>query len=144
MLEKELIVDKESEIDMCCASWLHDVLEDCPQIKEEEIVDAVGSRVLSLIKELTNPSKGVKAPRAVRKQMDRDHLLTVRKEAKIIKLADRICNLRDMEKAPEDFIVLYIAESRALLEVLRNTNKTLEDQLESIIKSYESRYAKSV
>lgn len=138
LLEKEVIVDKDSEIDMCCASWLHDVLEDCPQIKEEEIVDAVGSRVLSLIKELTNPSKGANAPRAVRKQMDRDHLSTVRKEAKIIKLADRICNLRDMAQAPKDFMRLYVAESRALLEVLRGTNKTLESMLEDIIKSYES------
>lgn len=132
--------EPETALNMCCAAWLHDVLEDCPQITEQEIVASVGPEVLALVKELTNPSKGVKAPRAVRKQMDRDHLAVVSKEAKIIKLVDRICNLKDIEQGDQDFIPLYTAESRALLEVLRGTNEVLEDQLQKQIEFYETRY----
>jgi (p)ppGpp synthase/HD superfamily hydrolase len=130
--------EPELALNVCCAAWLHDVLEDCPQITEQEILDATGPEVLALVKELTNPSKGVKAPRAVRKQMDRDHLAVVSKEAKVIKLADRICNLRDIEQGDKDFIPLYTAESRALLEVLKGTNEVLEGQLLQKIEFYES------
>lgn len=138
LIEKENW-ESELALNVCCAAWLHDVIEDCPYIAEQEILDAVGPEVLVLVKELTNPSKGVKAPRFIRKQMDRYHLAVVSKEAKIIKLADRICNLRDIEKADKDFIVLYTAESRALLEVLRGVCPILEDQLQKQIEFYESR-----
>src|SRR5690606_5988102 len=95
----------DQRILMGAAAWLHDVLEDCPHISPDEIVEASGEAVLKLVRELTNPSKGVKAPRAVRKQMDRDHLKHVSWDAKIIKLFDRICNLRDLEQCPDrDFL----------------------------------------
>lgn len=134
--------DAEKTIRVSCAAWLHDVLEDCPQITEERMASEVGWDVVNLVKELTNPSKGVKAPRAVRKQMDRDHLASVSRSAKIIKLIDRICNLQDMEQGDKDFIPLYVAESRALLEVLKGTDEQLESQLLDIIESYETKYGR--
>jgi len=132
--------DSDDALIMCCAAWLHDVIEDCPQVAEQEIVDATDQKVLELVKELTNPSKGVKAPRAVRKQMDRDHLAVVSREAKIIKLVDRICNLRDIEQGDKDFIPLYVSESRSLLETLTGTDPILEKQLLNQIEKYETAY----
>lgn len=112
------------------SSWLHDVEEDCPQISHERIVSETDIETLNLVLELTNPSKGSKEPRAVRKKMDRDHLATVSWEAKVIKLCDRIVNLSDMQKCPDkSFIALYAKESRALLEVLRGTDQELELEL---------------
>ena len=112
------------------AAWLHDVLEDCPQITKERIIAETDEETYNLVFELTNPSKGVKASRAVRKQMDRDHLRTVSWEAKIIKLHDRIVNLRDMEKCPEkDFLALYAKESRQLLDCIKDADEKLAERL---------------
>lgn len=119
---------------MVSAAWLHDVLEDCPHITEAEIVEATDEATLQLIKELTNPSKGVKAPRHVRKQMDRDHIANASQEAKIIKLYDRISNLYDMSGCNDkEFILLYTDESLLLLKALEGTNSSTENALMFII-----------
>jgi (p)ppGpp synthase/HD superfamily hydrolase len=83
-------------ISMLCAALMHDLLENTA-VTEEDIEFATDKDALKLVKELTNPSKGVKAPRAIRKQMDREHLATASKEAKTIKLIDRIINLMDIQ-----------------------------------------------
>jgi len=116
---------------MGAAAWLHDVLEDCPQISATVIKNKCGQPVLELVQELTNPSKGSRAPRAVRKQMDRDHLKVVSPEAKLIKLIDRNCNLRDMDRCDDPgFMRLYARESLQLLECLRGTDMGQERSLE--------------
>lgn len=115
---------------MVSAAWLHDVLEDCPHITEAEIIEATDEATLQLVKELTNPSKGAKAPRHVRKQMDRDHIANASQEAKIIKLYDRILNLCDMyECGDKEFILLYTDESLLLLKSLEGTDSSLENAL---------------
>lgn len=123
---------------MAKAAWLHDVLEDCPQITKERIINEVDEETYNLILELTNPSKGSKEPRAVRKQMDRDHLKHVSWEAKIIKLLDRAANLSDLESdfvgnlatgPDKGFLSTYAAESRLLLECLKDTDEQLEKLL---------------
>lgn len=125
------------EISMLCAALLHDSIEDTP-IKDKDIEDVTDKDTLRIIKELTNPSKGVKAPRAVRKQMDRDHLQEVSNEAKTIKLIDRILNLTDIKTCPEkDFVQLYASESRQLLDSLKGTNETLELRLLKLIEDLE-------
>lgn len=116
------------------AAILHDVLEDCPHITEFQIMSATDVNTLKLVKELTNPSKGSKASRAERKQMDRDHLKVVSWEAKVIKLIDRTCNLLDMTECPDKaFVKLYANESMALLDCLRGTDRALEKRLYDII-----------
>lgn len=123
---------------MAKAAWLHDTLEDCPQITKERIIAETDEETYKLVAELTNPSKGSKAPRWVRKQMDRDHLAHVSWEAKIIKLFDRIENLKDMEECPEkDFMALYASESRQLLECLKDADEGLAKELLSWIKAVE-------
>jgi len=126
------------------ASWLHDVKEDCPQISDDRIVSETDEETLKLVLELTNPSKGSKEPRAVRKKMDRDHLAVVSWEAKVIKLCDRILNLLDLKMnallpngPPKDFLALYAKESRLLLEVLEGTDEMLELELAVRITSIE-------
>lgn len=103
--------------DEIAAAWMHDVLEDYPFVK----IPAIFSPwCYNIVCELTNPSK--KHPelnRAARKAMDREHLATVSREAKIIKLLDRIDNLNEMVGADDDFKRLYAEESRALAEALR-------------------------
>lgn len=134
------IADEQRKTKMICAAILHDVIEDCPQISEQEIVNVCGLEVLLLVKELTNPSKGVKAPRAVRKQMDRDHLKTVSLDAKIIKLIDRTVNIRDFDACNDvGFIRLYISESRQLLETIGDAHPELAAGLENEMQKLENK-----
>lgn len=115
------------------AAWCHDVSEDCFDIPEEGFEDMLikgfPAGMVNLCRELTNPSKGSKAPRKVRKQMDRDHLKTVSHEAQIIKLIDRDDNVEEMWEAPLDFIELYGKETKRLVEVLRPADEKLADQV---------------
>lgn len=131
---------QEDRVVMGCAAWMHDLKEDCPHISDEEMIEAGGERAFELVKWLTNPSKGVKASRAKRKQMDREHLATAPKEAKIIKMFDRICNLNDMGGCDDpDFLKLYAAESRLLWEVVYDADDKIARELLAVIEAVERR-----
>jgi (p)ppGpp synthase/HD superfamily hydrolase len=107
--------------DLVTAAWLHDTLEDCPQITEQSIKDSFNPNVLQVVKGLTNPSKNYpELPRKERKAMDREHLRHLPPTVQAIKLADRYCNLSDLlrDNAPKDFKILYAEESRALADML--------------------------
>lgn len=122
------------------AALCHDLLEDTG-VTEKEILETTNENVLKLVKELTNPSKGMNARRAIRKQIDRDHLLNASNDAKVIKLVDRICNLKDMKvqlkdmDSERDFLELYVFESRQLLDALKGSNEKLEKELLEVIES---------
>lgn len=92
--------------EMIAAGYLHDVVEDCG-IKIEEIKMIFGEKVAGLVSGLTNPSKGMKALRAERKRVDREHLSVQTKEVKIIKLIDRIDNIKELDGVETDFKLLY-------------------------------------
>lgn len=118
-------------LEMVAAAWLHDVVEDTP-VTLGEIHKEFGQDVTKLVWELTNPSKGSNAPRGERKKMDRDHLETVSKEAKQIKLLDRIDNLLDMAGAPKDFEHMYKLESIALAVVLYDASPSMSVRLQKL------------
>lgn len=103
--------------EMVAAGYLHDVVEDCG-VKIEEIEAAFGPKVAELVSGLTNPSKGLKLSRAKRKQIDREHLEAQGTFVKIIKLVDRIDNIKDLEGADADFKKLYLEETMLLIPCL--------------------------
>lgn len=100
-------------------AWLHDVIEDC-EISHAELKEQFGSYVADGVQALTNPSKQSDGNRAARKAMDRDHISKQLPEIKIIKMIDRLDNLKDMRGAPGGFRKKYAEESRLLLQVLKN------------------------
>lgn len=102
---------------MIAAAWLHDVLEDT-RCTAQEIEEECGRDVAHFVDWLTNPSKQFHGmPRESRKRMDRHHLQAAPGAVKIIKLCDRLDNLRDLGDDHE-FNLLYAGESRALVRVL--------------------------
>ncbi len=112
------------------AAWLHDVVEDCGYTADDLRRAGMPQETVTLVLELTNPSKQYsQLPRAERKRIDRDHLRTVSREAKRIKLIDRIDNLRDVQQADNAFKSLYAAESLALAECLTDVDDQLLEQL---------------
>ena len=122
---------------MVAAAFLHDVVEDTPHTLDE-IVAEFGPEVARLVAELTSPSKGMKAPRHERKQLDRDHLSTVSREAKVIKLLDRIDNLQEMAAAPSGFRKKYCEESRLLAEVIGDAAPELKAELLACVEKLEA------
>jgi (p)ppGpp synthase/HD superfamily hydrolase len=117
------------DIALISAAWCHDVLEDCPQVKEATMRLTIGNDALALVKEVTNPSKAYPdLPRAERKAMDRAHIAVISRRAKLIKLADRTDNLAEGATCPDKaWLATYVGESRLLLEVLKGTDEVLED-----------------
>ena len=138
-------VSEETRDNMIAAALSHDCLEDT-NVSEAEILETTNETVLKLVKELTNPSKDFvptqehkRLPRGsirrIKKQMDRDHLSNVSWEAKLIKLSDRLDNVRDMEGMDDDFCLLYADESQLLLNTLTGTHANLEILLKNEIEN---------
>lgn len=126
--------------EMIQAAWLHDTVEDCG-ITCEMISARFGERVADMVFDMTNPSKIYpELSRRERKELDRKHLADVPWEVKIIKLADRLDNLLDLNhpKAPDDFKKLYAKESKLLLEVIA---PAIYNDAEATIKEFEKALA---
>ncbi len=110
------------------ACYLHDVIEDT-DITAEQLIPLVGERVVKLVLELTNPSKGLEISRSDKKKMDREHISRNSIAAKLIKLYDRIDNLNEISAAPLSFRHMYASESLALVEVIREADEELAETL---------------
>ena len=70
-------------------------------------------------------------PKAERKQRQVDHAPHISREAKLVKLADKICNLRDVVDAPPAHWPLerrraYFEWAKAVIDGLRGAHPGLE------------------
>ena len=120
----------ESNATMVAASFLHDVIEDCG-ISYAAIEDMFGKDVADLVLELTNDPT-IQGNRAERKRQNRERLKAASKEAKIIKLVDRIDNLSELDWS-DGFAKVYAAESFLLLDTsLTGVNTELENEFRDI------------
>lgn len=106
------------------AAWLHDVVEDTPATVEN-IEEAFGKPVAALVESLTDVSRPGFGNRAVRKEMDRQHLAKANSRAKTVKLADLIDNCQDICRNDERFASVYLKEMARLLNVLQEGNADL-------------------
>ncbi len=137
---------------LIAAGWCHDVLEDCPQVKERDLFDAIGFDAYAIVKEVTNPSKNFKhLSREDRKRMDREHLEHVSINAKRLKLVDRIDNINwhnGMEAMTKGFVCLYIKETMLLSRCFKNVDYTLEkklvDTIEDVKRNFHIKYGEHI
>ncbi len=79
-----------------CAAILHDTIEDT-ETTEDELRDAFGPEVTSIVLEVTDDKS---LEKQVRKQLQVEHAPHLSPEAKLVKLADKICILRDILASP--------------------------------------------
>lgn len=119
--------------EMVAAAFLHDVLEDTT-VPPEEIEAKTSPKVLYFVEWMTNRSKKTHpaANRAERKRIDRDRLAGAPGEVKIIKMIDRIDNLREMDGADPGFGKLYGQESLLLVEALKEGDPGLAAELREL------------
>ena len=120
---------------MVMAAFLHDTVEDT-SVTFDDIRSLFGEPVTNLVTDLTDPCctgladvcKG--KPRAERKAIARGYLMAVCRKAKIIKMIDRIDNLRDMPLTPPNsYTKMYLEESLLLAKAIGGADLTLKAEL---------------
>ena len=85
-----------NDCDTLCAALLHDTIEDT-DTSVEELVEAFGGPVASLVQEVTDDKR---LPKAERKLLQVEHAAHLSPKARPVKLADKIANLRDVADSP--------------------------------------------
>lgn len=116
------------------AANLHDTVEDT-DTKLDEIEQEFGREVRIVVAEVTD-DKSLSKER--RKQLQIEHVPHISTRGKLVKLADKLHNLRDLiANPPEDYtlerIRKYCTWARAVLEGARGTNAALEKLLDDEI-----------
>ena len=128
-------------MDVLCAAVLHDILEDIPTTKEEfEALEAdmrsqFGDAITDIVREVTDDKD---LNKDVRKQLQIDHAPHISIEAKMVKLADKICNLRDIISSPPANWELerkqaYFKWAADVVTGLRGTNIKMERIFDALI-----------
>jgi (p)ppGpp synthase/HD superfamily hydrolase len=128
----------EATPDMVIAAYCHDILEDTDEIGSDTLGEIFGQTVRSYVDDLTDPSTGSSALRAERKKQDRDHMAQCCYAVKVIKLADRLDNFKQMvecfDLVPSRFMDLYTVETRLLLrEALKGVDRKMEKELRALL-----------
>lgn len=85
--------------DVICAAILHDVVEDQDQMTLNDIRAEFGDRVVSIVQTLTKP----KGPRLSRDSVNKAYFKRLRhadEASKLVKLADKLDNVRDSVNSP--------------------------------------------
>lgn len=109
------------------AALLHDTVEDT-QTTIGELKRRFGPRVAAVVAEVTDDKR---LPSATRKQLQVDHAAGLSRAARLVKLADKIANLRDLKKSPPSDWTLqrrqqYFDWARDVVDRMRGTNEALE------------------
>ncbi len=84
------------DAEVLCAAVLHDTIEDT-ETTADEIQSLFGHKVAAVVLEVTDDKS---LEKQVRKQRQVEHAPHISTEAKLVKLADKICNLRDILASP--------------------------------------------
>jgi guanosine-3',5'-bis(diphosphate) 3'-pyrophosphohydrolase len=110
-----------------CAALLHDTVEDT-ETDESELVARFGPRIASIVMEVTDDTS---LPRARRKELQVEHAPRLSREARLVKLADKIANVRDVASAPPAGWPLerqreYFDWAKRVVDGLRGTDAGLE------------------
>ena len=110
-----------------CAAILHDTIEDT-ETTESELRETFGNDVCNIVVEVSDDKN---LPKTERKRLQFDHATHASNRAKLVKLADKICNLRDMADHPPATWDTqrkqeYFDWSKQVIDQLRGTHKKLE------------------
>jgi len=116
------------------AALLHDVLEDT-NTKEQELVDIFGTEVAGIVKEVSDDKN---LDRDTRKELQVKHAATLSQGARLVKLADKICNVKDIGAYPPsnwdlDRKTKYLDWAERVVTLLRGTNQPLEDLFDQVL-----------
>jgi guanosine-3',5'-bis(diphosphate) 3'-pyrophosphohydrolase len=120
-----------TDIALLQAAILHDTLEDT-ETTAQELERLFGSTVRHLVEEVSDDKS---LPKEQRKRLQVKHAPTLSREARQIKLADKICNLRDLtNRPPPDWSaerrIAYLEWSEQVVAGCRGVNARLEKEFD--------------
>lgn len=123
-----------TDLDTLVAAVLHDTVEDT-STTADEIEDLFGVVVRALVEEMTDDTR---LPKTLRKQLQIEHAPALSRQAKAIKLADKIANVRDViDQPPWDWPharrVEYLAWAERVVAGCRGTNEALERLFDDLL-----------
>ena len=116
-----------TDIATLCGALLHDTIEDT-ETTAAELEREFGAEIRSIVEEVTDDKTLLKA---ARKQAQIDHAPHISRKAQLVKLADKISNLRDVADSPPDRWTLerrreYFDWAKAVVDRLRGAHAGLE------------------
>ena len=116
-----------SDTTLLAAAVLHDTLEDT-ETTFEELKERFGAAVAAVVLEVTDDKS---LPKKERKRLQIQHAARISRRAKLVKLADKICNVRDVAASPPRTWPLrrrrqYFDWARAVVGRMRGTHRRLE------------------
>lgn len=123
-----------TEASVLQAAVLHDTLEDT-ETTAQELSARFGPAVRRLVEEVTDDKS---LPKEERKRLQIVHTPTLSAPARLIKLADKICNVRDISnKPPRDWSmerrVEYLAWAERVVAGCRGVNAGLEQEFDEAL-----------
>jgi len=115
------------DVAVLCAALLHDTIEDTKTTPDELRV-AFGEIITSVVLEVTDDKN---LDKAERKRLQIQHAPTLSERARLVKLADKICNVYDIVAAPPANWPLerkqqYLVWAKDVVDRLRGTHLGLE------------------
>ena len=118
-----------TDINLICSALLHDTVEDT-ETTAEELELEFGPLISSIVMEVTD-DKDIPT-RQKRKQLQIEHAPHISNHAKLLKLADKISNLRDLSIDPPATWSLqrqrdYFDWAKQVIDQLRGTHSRLEE-----------------
>ena len=116
-----------SDTTLLAAAVLHDTLEDT-ETTFEELKERFGAAVAAVVLEVTDDKS---LPKKERKRLQIQHAARISRRAKLVKLADKICNVRDVAASPPRTWPLrrrrqYFDWAKAVVGRMRGTHRRLE------------------
>jgi guanosine-3',5'-bis(diphosphate) 3'-pyrophosphohydrolase len=84
------------DVTVLCAAVLHDTIEDT-ETTADELRALFGDQVASVVLEVTDDKS---LEKSMRKQKQIEHAPHISPQAQLVKLADKMCNLRDILASP--------------------------------------------
>jgi guanosine-3',5'-bis(diphosphate) 3'-pyrophosphohydrolase len=127
-LAKILVVEAGVEDGaVLCAAVLHDTIEDT-ETSYPELAGQFGREIADVVLEVTDDKS---LPKAQRKQLQIDHAPHLSRPARLVKLADKIANLRDVADHPPSQWPLerrreYFDWAKRVVDGIRGTHDRLE------------------
>lgn len=141
LLEVAQLVSKaleEPDTDLVIAALLHDTVEDT-DTTPEELAERFGPDVANLVMECTDDKS---LPKAERKRLQIEHAPTRSVRAQVIKLADKISNMRSiLVSPPADWSFErrreYFLWAEQVVNGLSRPNAMLKAEFEGIVRAFE-------
>jgi guanosine-3',5'-bis(diphosphate) 3'-pyrophosphohydrolase len=116
-----------TDVEVICAALLHDTIEDT-DTTAEELERECGQAIKAIVLEVTDDKT---LPKAERKRMQIEHAAHASTKAKLVKLADKISNLRDVANSPPANWTLerrqeYFDWAKQVIDQVRGVHPKLE------------------